>query len=140
MVLALLDPLFWARDQDPFNRRWVELRDTSGDVFDGISVLLKPIQRRPVVIYAHGAGGSLMNDGNDLREIAKMGLAVVGLEYDQTNEAAFTAQFEAPSQFLRRQAWADTNAVAWVGFSVGGTSDVGFRLTTPDNLFQDGTP
>ncbi len=47
-----------------------------------------------------------------------MGLAVVSLEYDQSNEVASAAQFEALLGYVAKQEWADTNAVAWVGFDL----------------------
>ncbi len=69
-----------------------------------------------------------MNDGNDLRQMAELGLAVVSLEYNQTNEAAFDAQFEALLRYLDQQKWANTNAIAWVGFSLGANRMLDFAL------------
>jgi dienelactone hydrolase len=72
-----------------------------------------------------------MNDGSDLRQMAEMGLAVVGLEYEQTNDTAFAPQFEALLQYVGRQKWADTNAVVWLGFSMGANRTLDFALQHP---------
>ena len=63
-------------------------------------------------------------------------LAIVSLEYDQTNEAAFVAQFEALLRYLDRQQWADTNAIAWVGFSRGANRMLHFALQHPGQQSQ----
>jgi predicted esterase len=69
-----------------------------------------------------------MNDGNDLRQMAELDLATVSLEYDQTNEAAFTVQFEALLRYLGSQKWVRTNAIVWVGFSMGANRMLDFAL------------
>ena len=94
------------------------------------------LRQYPVIIYAHGSGGTLMNDGNDLRQMAELGLAIVSLEYNQTNEAAFDAQFEALLRYLGRQKWANTNAIAWVGFSLGANRMLDFALQHPEQQPQ----
>jgi hypothetical protein len=38
------------------------------------------------VVYLHGSGGSLLGDGNELRQLAEMGLATVEMEYEQEAE------------------------------------------------------
>ncbi len=118
LVLLFFGALFWAREQDPFSRRWFWLK-ANGWSFQCVAVLPKPVERRPVVIFAHDAGGSLMTDGFVLRQMAEMGLAVVSLEYDQSNGAAFDGQFTSALDYVARQRWADTNALAWVGSSLG---------------------
>jgi dienelactone hydrolase len=64
--------------------------------------------------------------------MAEMGLAAVGMEYCQTNEEAFDAQLSALLNYLRRQPWADTNRVAWAGFSLGAQRSLDFALRQPD--------
>jgi acetyl esterase/lipase len=130
-ILLFLGAMFWAKRQDPFFRKWGSIF-ADGHAFKYVAVFPKPVQRRPVVIYAHGSGGSLVTDGNDLRQMAELGLAVVSLEYDQTNEVAFTAQFEALLRFVGEQKWADTNAMAWVGVSLGSIRMFDFTLQHPD--------
>jgi dienelactone hydrolase len=107
----------------------------------------------PVVVYLHGSGGSLLGDGNELRQIAEMGLAAVGMEYEEKTESrkqkaeietpstgglrertedGFDAQFSALLDYLRRQPWADTNRMAWIGFSLGAQRSLSFALRHPD--------
>ena len=118
VILLFLGTLFWAKRQDPFSRKWFSV-SADGGSFECVAVLPKPVQRRPVVVYAHGSRGDLMTDGNDVRQMAEMGLAVVSLEYNQSNRVAFNTQFELVQQYLDKQKWVDTNAVIWVGFSQG---------------------
>jgi predicted dienelactone hydrolase len=91
LVLLFLGALFWAKEQDPFSRKWFTLKTADGESFKCVAILPKPIRRYSVVIYAHGSGDTLMND---LCQMAELGLAVASLEYNQTNEAAFEPQFE----------------------------------------------
>ena len=134
-ILLFLGAMFWAKARDPFFRKWFSV--AAGDhSFKCVAVLPKPAQRWPVVIYAHGAGGNLMNDGNDLRQMAEMGLAVVSLEYDQSNEVAFTAQFRAVLGCVAARKWADTNAIAWAGFSLGSIRIFDFAVQHPNQQPQ----
>jgi hypothetical protein len=118
-ILLFFGALFWAKEQDPFSRNWFTLKTADHGSFKCVAVLPKPIRQCPVIIYAHGAGGTLMNDGNDVRQMAELGLAVVSLEYNQTNPATFAPQLEALLHYIGRQSWADTNAIAWLGYSMG---------------------
>ena len=54
------------------------------------------------------------------------------MDYCQTNEAVFDAQFSALLNYVGRQRWADTNRVAWVGFSLGAQRVARFALRHPD--------
>ena len=134
VLLALLffGALLWAHGRDPFQRVWFKVRTKGFGRAECIAVLPKmaacPL---PVVVYLHGAGGSLLQDGNELRQIAELGLAAVGIDYSQTNDAAFEAQFAELDRHLRKQKWADTNAVAWVGFSLGANRQLSFALKHP---------
>jgi acetyl esterase/lipase len=128
MLLLFLGAMFWAKAQDPFSRRWFTLKTADRGSFHCVAVLPKPVRRVPVVVYAHGSGGSLMTDGNDLRQMAELGLATVSLDYDETNAATFNAQWSALLLYLGGQGWADTNAVAWVGFSLGAERTLNFAL------------
>jgi pimeloyl-ACP methyl ester carboxylesterase len=131
-VLLFFGALFWAKAQDPFSRKWFTLKTSDQGSFKCVAVLPKPLRPCPVIIYTHGSGGNLMNDGNDLRQMAELGLAVVSLEYDQTNEAAFAGQFGAVLNYLGQQPWAKTNAVAWVGFSLGANGMLDFAVQHPE--------
>jgi dienelactone hydrolase len=132
-VLFFFGTLFWAKAQDPFSRKWFTLKTADHQSVKCVTVLPKTVQhwRYPVVIYAHGSGGNLMNDGNALRQMAELGLAAVSLEYDQTNETAFAGQFEAVLRYVGAQDWADTNAVAWVGFSLGANRMLDYAVQHP---------
>jgi predicted esterase len=128
IILLFLSALFWAKERNPFSRKWFTLKTADHGSLKCVAVLPKPMRRYPVVIYAHGFGGNLMDDGNNLRQMAELGLATVSLEYDQTNEAAFTSQFETLLRYLGRQKWVKTNAIAWVGFSRGANRMLDFAL------------
>ena len=71
-----------------------------------------------------------MNDGNVLRQFADLGLAAVGFDYDQIHPGAFEGEYAAVLDYVRRQSWADTNAIAWVGFSLGAQHTLGYLLKT----------
>jgi len=131
-VLLFLGALGWARERDPFVRDWLTLKTSNHESFKYVTVLPKPLRRYPVIIYAHGGGGSLMEDGQDLRQMAELGLAVVSLEYNRTNEDAFMPQFRALLLYLGRQKWADTSAITWVGFSLGADRMLDFALQHPE--------
>jgi predicted esterase len=134
--LLLCGSLLWAKKEDPFSRKWFTLKATNGGPFKCVAMLPKPMRRYPVIIYAHGSGGSLMNDGNDLRQMAELGLATVSLEYNQTNEASFAQQLEALLGYLNRQKWVNSNAIAWVGFSLSANRMLDFAWQHPEQQPQ----
>lgn len=130
--LAFLGALLWARSVDPFQRIEFTLKTFDQGRVKGMVVLPKPLRPSPVVVYLHGSGDTLMTDGKQLRQLAELGLAAVGLEYDQTNQMDFDEQFLTLLQFLQRQPWAVTNAVAWVGSSQGAQQMLSFLLKHPE--------
>src|SRR5208282_5176098 len=144
VALLFLGAVFWAKGRDPFRRVWFTVKGPGGGKTECIAVLPKKsleskVQslksgrgRWPVVVYLHGAGGSLLGDGNELRQMAEMGVAAVGIEYCQTNEAVFEAQFSALLGYLGQRRWADTNRVAWVGSSLGAQRSLAYALRHPD--------
>ena len=146
VLLALLfgGAMFWAGSRDPFQRMWFKVKVPGQGKAECVAVLPKTspesnVQgprsgsgRWPVVVYLHGSGGSLLGDGTELRQMAEMGLAAVGMEYCQTNEAVFDAQFRALLSYVGREPWEDTNRVAWVGFSLGAQRALSFALRHPD--------
>ena len=142
MFFALLffGSLVWAHSRDPFIRKEFKVQGSKFKV-SGITVLprgwessrfkvqgSKLGQRLPVVVYAHGSGGTWMNDGNVLRQFAELGLAAVGFDYDQIHPGVFEGEFAAVLDYVRRQSWADTNAIAWVGFSRGAQHTLEYLL------------
>ena len=132
LVLLFIGALFWAKHQDPFSRNWFTLKTADHNFFKCVAVLPKPMRKYPVIIYAHGWNGNLMNDGYESRQMAELGLAVVSIEYNQTNEAAFEPQFETLLHYLGRQRWFDTNVIAWVGFSMGANRLLNFAEHHPE--------
>jgi predicted esterase len=136
LILFFLGALFWTKYQDPFSRKWFTLETADHNFFKCVAVLPKPIRRCPVVIYAHGWNGNLMNDGNDLRQIAELGLATVSLEYEQTNEAAFVPELKALLRYINKQKWANANTTAWIGFSMGANRMLDFALQHPEQQPQ----
>ncbi len=115
------------------------VRGASGGVISdvacrGVAVLPKDAPRPlPVVIYWHGSGGNVLRDGNVLRQLTELGLAAVGMDYCQTNDTICEAQFAALLRHLQRQKWADTNAVAWAGFSLGAEKMTRFWVKHPES-------
>jgi hypothetical protein len=101
--LAFFGSMIWAKSRDPFERIWFTVKTTHYGKVKGVVVLSKTAitksmvtDRRynlPVVFYVYGSGGSLINSGNELRQLAELGMAAVAIEYNQTNQAAFEEQF-----------------------------------------------
>jgi dienelactone hydrolase len=136
VALLFLGALAWAREHDPFVRKWFTLKISNHESCPCVAVLPKPMRQYPVVIYAHESGGNLLNDGPALRQMGELGLATISLEYNQTNEAAFAAQFGALLRYLDRRKWANTNAIAWIGFSLGANRMLDFALRHPEQQPQ----
>ena len=82
LVLLFVGALFWARGRDPFQRVWFKIKVPGQGKAECVAVLPKAspksiVQspksgsgRWPVVVYLHGAGGELLADGNELRQMA----------------------------------------------------------------------
>src|SRR5689334_22891853 len=62
VILIFFGALFWAKWQDPFSRKWFTLRTADHGSVKCVAVLPKPFRKYPVIVYAHGSGGTLMND------------------------------------------------------------------------------
>lgn len=118
-VLAFAGALLWARGRDSYVREWFSVRTPDGPRVRCLAVSPKPLKPRPVVVYLHGTGGRLVNDGRELRRLAELGLAAVSVEYDQADADRCAAQLAAVLRALGGRRWADTNAVAWMGYSLG---------------------
>jgi len=120
--------LFGFRSQNPFIRKWFTLSTANFGPVQCVAVLPKPVQARPVVIYAHGSDGNLNKDGYSLRQMAELGLNVVSLNYNEISYASFAAQLKSVLIYISQQSWADTNAMAWVGFSLGAERTMDFAV------------
>jgi dienelactone hydrolase len=135
-LLALLGGMFWAKSRDPFERIWFRVRTPDFGSVEGVTVLPKSFRACPVAIYLHGSGGTLLADGTELRRFAELGVAAVSIEYNKTNQEALNEQFVVVQNYLQRQSWAMTNAVAWIGFSLGAQEVLRFVLAHPDQQPQ----
>lgn len=131
VVVAFAVALVWARHRDPFQRTDFTLRAGHGKT-RGVAVLPKPPGRFPVVVYLYGAGGSVATCGKVLRQFAELGCAAVAIEYNQTNQAHFDEQLLTLHQYLHGRPWAQSNAIAWVGFSLGAQRSFSFLLRYPE--------
>ena len=136
VILLFLGALGWARERDPFVRKWFTLKTSDHGSVSCVAVLPKPMRQYPMVIYAHEEGDDLLKDGVELRQMAELGLATVSFEYDKTNRIAFNAQFGELLHYLNRQSWVNTNAIAWVGLSLGANSMFDFALQHPEQQPQ----
>ncbi|MEI6394280.1 MAG: hypothetical protein WCT12_24640, partial [Verrucomicrobiota bacterium] len=97
--LIFFGAMFWAKGRDPFQRIWFKVKAPGQGKAECIAVVPKNspkfnVQspksgsgRWAVVVYLHGSGGSLLGDGNELRQMAEMGLAAVGMEYEEKAES-----------------------------------------------------
>jgi|ERR1043166_920665 dienelactone hydrolase len=127
-VLLFGGAMMWARKRDPFVRKWFRIGNA-----ECIAILPKTTQAPfPVVVYLHGAGEHLIMNGDEIRQIAELGIAVVGIEYDQSHPLAFDSQFRTLLAFVCRQPWADGSRVGWVGFSLGAQRQLAFALSHPE--------
>lgn len=123
--------MVWATNRMPHRVVDFQLRSGSGRENAGAAVLPKGAEKLPVVIYLHGSGDSLERSTGALRQFAELGMATVCMDYTQTNSAAFTAEFESLLSWLSRQPWADTNRIAWVGFSLGAQRMLSYLCSKP---------
>ncbi len=133
IILLFFGAMFWAKGRDPFQRIWFTVKTPTHGKAKCIAVLPKTTAKPfPVVIYLHGSGGSILNSGVDLRQMAEMGLATVAIDYSETNVAGFDEHFTALLNYLQRQRWADMSKTAWVGFSLGAQGALSFALKHPE--------
>ncbi len=137
LALTFATALAWAKARDPFARVYFSVNMAGGKKVNGIAIVPKPFgQQRPVLIYLHGLGGSLIDSGNQLRQLAQLGMVAVSFEYDQDNQSSFDAQFLALQNYLSRQRWAGRNPTAWIGSSFGAQRALAFVLKHPENQPQ----
>jgi dienelactone hydrolase len=132
VVLVFILALVWAKRRDPFERIEFSLKTAQGGKVKGIALLPKPVAQHPVAIYLHGSGGSMLGSGAELRQFAELGLAAVGLEYNQTNQTSFDEPFIALQNYLAQQSWVHTNATAWIGSSLGAQRILSFASRHPE--------
>lgn len=128
VIFAAFGVMYWAKASDPFQRTEFSLRTSGSGIVKGIVVRPKVDRSNPIIIWLHGSGGTLMDDGNTLRQLAELGMVVASVEYDQTNKAVFEKQFGALSSYLKQQPWGTGSATAWVGDGLGAQRMFDFLL------------
>lgn len=129
---VILTAMAWAKARQPLKTEDFIVRSPAGAEQSG--VVVRPADRQifPVVVYLHGSGDSLERSTRTLRQFAELGLAAVCVDYTQTNAASFPLQFDALLSWIASQAWADTNRMAWVGFSLGAQRMLSYGINHPD--------
>lgn len=133
LAVAFFGVMFWAHSIDSFQRIEFKLAGSGKESVHGIAILPKLMRSCPVIVYLHGSGQDLMSDGGPLRQLAELGIAAVGIEYNQNNAATFDEQFRALSAYLQQQPWAMSDATAWVGFNLGARKMLRFLLNNPES-------
>lgn len=118
-AVLLLAAVGWAVSRQPVRFVDFTLRPAGSRAVPAVAVMPKGAERLPVVVYLHGSGDSLERSTGALRQFAELGMAAVCMDYTQTNATTFPTEFESLLSWVSRQPWADTNRVAWVGFSLG---------------------
>jgi predicted esterase len=134
--VGFLCALFWAKAKDPFERIRFSLRSAGGEKTAGMVFLRKPVSKHATVLYLYDSRENLQRSGLPLRQLAELGLAAVCIEYNQTNQAAFDGQFEALLEYVRKQAWANTHAIAWFGYGAGAQRLLSFAAAHPQTQPQ----
>jgi pimeloyl-ACP methyl ester carboxylesterase len=132
--------MWWAHSRDPFDRIRFTVKDPGGRV-DGVAVIPRggtgsPAPGLPVIVYAHGQDGHWYTDGNYLRALAQLGMAAVSFDYNPSNESKFVSEFSGVLDWVDRQKWADTNRIAWIGFSRGAQNTLRYLAERPDRCPQ----
>jgi dienelactone hydrolase len=130
-TVLLLAAVGWAVSRPPVRMVDFTVQPTTGRALPGVAVVPKGAEKFPVVIYLHGSGDALERSTGALRQFAELGLAAVCLDYTQTNAASFAGEFECLLTWVFHQPWADTNQVAWVGFSLGAQRMLGYLAANP---------
>jgi acetyl esterase/lipase len=136
LTLLGVGALGWARARDPWVRIWFTVRPGDAAATQAVAVLSKPKQPRPAAVYLHGSGGALLTDGNDVRQMAEPGLAVVALDYCKTNDVTCERQMAALMKWLRKADWGRPGAIACVGYSLGAEKATRFVLGDGDGTFR----
>src|SRR5579872_3649796 len=119
LLLLFITACVWSKARDPFDRIYFSIRTSTGAKCKGIAVLPKQRLQSPVVVYLHGAGETLINTGEALRQLAELDLIAVGVEYDQNSQSHFDEEFVLINKYLQQQSWNNGKATAWIGFSLG---------------------
>lgn len=131
VLVSFACALVWASAKDPFQRISFSLSIASGRTLEGIAVLAKPLSERPVIIYLHDASEDLVKSRAQLRQLAELDLAAVGIEYNKTNQMEFDNEFARLLEYVGRQHWAQSNRVAWLGYGLGAQRALNYMAAHP---------
>ena len=134
-ILAALLLRFFGKPGQLFERKGFSVQSPCGWVNAAV-LLPKPTAKHSVVIYLHGSGGRLAKDDRELQHFASLGMAAVGIEYNQCDQATFDAQFTAVLEYLKKQPWVQPDSMAWVGFSLGAQRSLNYSLSHPESAPQ----
>ena len=132
LVALVLTGLAWAGARDPFHREWFTVRTSDGGKLSAVAVMPGRGGPFPVVLFSPGASASAQSSGSVLQQFAELGLAVVGMDYDKTNQARFDAQMAGLLDALALKPWAQSNRVAWAGHSLGAQRQLSFLARHPE--------
>jgi len=132
-VLLFLGALFWASAQDRSVTKWLTFETAEHDSFQCVTVRPKATRPCPVVVYARDSAGGLMSNGKDVRQMPEFGLAVVCLEYNRKSAGVFSNKMDVVLKYLESQSWADTHAMAWVGFGDCANQMLSYAVQYPDS-------
>lgn len=132
LLFLILAAMIWATTRQPVKFVDFTVNPKGGTRARAVAVVPKLLKPLPVVVYLHGSGDNLERSTGTLRQFAELGLAAVCMDYTQTNAASFPKQFEALLSWVASQAWADTNRVAWVGFSLGAQRMLSYACAHPE--------
>ncbi len=135
ILLLFFGALFWAKAKDPYKRVWFTLKTPAGKS-KGVTVLPKPYRPMPVVIFVPSQGDTMLSSGIELRQMAELGMAAVAVDFSQGGQETFNSEFLALAEYVRRQDWAATNAIAWIGDRQGAQRLLSFCLAYPERLPQ----
>ncbi len=127
LVVALVE----IKSADQFTQIYFSVTTSQNEKVNCVTFLPRLTGKHPIVIYVRETGESLPPSGPTLQQFAELGLAAVGIEYNQTNQSAFDEQCLALQNYVQRQPWAQSNATAWVGFGHGAQRTISFLLNHP---------
>ena len=132
LALTLFGSILWARSKDPFFRSEFRLDLPQGGHLRGMAIR-RYGGKQPVLIYFHDTGGSWVSDGNVLRQFAKFGIAAISVDYDEQNPKLFEDELSVTLSYVRKQDWAQHDAIAWVAFGLGGVRSFSYLFDHPED-------
>jgi len=127
-VIGLVYGVIWVSVRDPIKRIAFEVSGPDGHRTNGMAIVPRTEGVKPVAVYLHGSGGTVLKDGPTLRLFAELGFAAVSIDYEKSNQAVFNGQLSGLGTWLKRQPWADSESVVWIGSSLGAQRSLSYLL------------